>query len=73
MDQILLQLKPIPMKERLSILFVNYGRLDVIDGDFVLVDKNGVQTHIPVGSGFVSFLQKEGEKSDCCLDGNERK
>jgi len=50
MDQILPQLKPIPMKERLSILFVNYGRLDVIDGAFVLVDKNGVRTHIPVGS-----------------------
>lgn len=50
MDQILPQLKPIPMKERLSILFVQYGRLDVIDGAFVLVDKNGVRTHIPVGS-----------------------
>lgn len=50
MDQILPQLKPIPMKERVSILFLNYGRLDVIDGAFVLVDKNGVRTHIPVGS-----------------------
>lgn len=50
MDQILPQLKPIPMKERLSILFVKYGRLDVIDGAFVLVDKNGVRIHIPVGS-----------------------
>jgi CRISPR-associated protein Cas1 len=50
MDQILPQLKPIPMKERVSILFLNYGRLDVIDGAFVLVDKNGVRIHIPVGS-----------------------
>lgn len=50
MDQILPQLKPIPMKERISILFLNYGRVDVIDGAFVLVDKNGVRTHIPVGS-----------------------
>lgn len=50
MDQILPSLKPIPMKERLSILFVKYGRLDVVDGAFVLVDKNGVRTHIPVGS-----------------------
>ncbi len=49
-DPILPQLKPIAMKERLSILFVQYGRLDVIDGAFVLVDKNGVRTHIPVGS-----------------------
>jgi len=49
-EQILPQLKPIPIKERLSVLFVQYGRLDVIDGAFVLVDKNGVRTHIPVGS-----------------------
>ena len=49
-EQILPQLKPIPIKERLSVLFIQYGRLDVIDGAFVLVDKNGVRTHIPVGS-----------------------
>jgi len=42
-------LKPITMKERLSILFVEKGLLDVRDGAFVLVDKNGVRTHIPVG------------------------
>lgn len=50
MEPILPPLKPIPMKERLSILFIEYGRLDVIDGAFVVVDKNGVRTHIPVGS-----------------------
>jgi CRISPR-associated protein Cas1 len=50
MDPILPPLKPIPMKERVSILFVKYGRLDVLDGAFVLIDKNGVRTHIPVGS-----------------------
>jgi len=43
-------LKPIAIKERFSVLFVEKGRLDVIDGAFVLVDKNGVRTHIPVGS-----------------------
>ncbi|MBW8003226.1 MAG: type I-E CRISPR-associated endonuclease Cas1 [Planctomycetes bacterium] len=42
--------KPIMMKERVSMLFLRYGELDVIDGAFVLVDKNGVRTHIPVGS-----------------------
>lgn len=31
-------------------LFVQPGRLDVLDGAFVLVDKNGVRKHIPVGS-----------------------
>jgi CRISPR-associated protein Cas1 len=42
-------LKPIPIKERLSILFVEKGQLDVLDGAFVVVDKTGVRTHIPVG------------------------
>ena len=49
-EHILPQLKPIPMKERVSILFLEKGQLDVLDGAFVLVDKNGVRTHIPVGS-----------------------
>lgn len=43
-------LKPIAMKERISMLFLEYGQLDVLDGAFVLVDKTGVRTHIPVGS-----------------------
>ena len=43
-------LKPIPIKDRLSVLFLEHGRLDVLDGAFVVVDKNGVRTHIPVGS-----------------------
>lgn len=43
-------LKPIPVKERISIIFIEYGQLDVLDGAFVVVDKNGVRTHIPVGS-----------------------
>ena len=47
---ILPPLKPIAMKERLSMLFLEKGKLDVLDGAFVLVDKGGVRTHIPVGS-----------------------
>ncbi|MBF0180645.1 MAG: type I-E CRISPR-associated endonuclease Cas1 [Magnetococcales bacterium] len=43
-------LKPIPLKERLSMIFLQYGEIDVIDGAFVLVDKTGVRTCIPVGS-----------------------
>lgn len=31
-------------------VFLEYGQVDVIDGAFVLVDKNGVRTHIPVGT-----------------------
>ena len=51
------KLGPLPIKERLSVLFVEKGRLDVLDGSFVLVDKNGIRTHIPVGS--VSCLMLE--------------
>ncbi|MEW6266577.1 MAG: type I-E CRISPR-associated endonuclease Cas1e [Thermodesulfobacteriota bacterium] len=42
-------LRPLTIKERLSILFLEKGNLDVLDGSFVLLDKNGVRTHIPVG------------------------
>ncbi len=45
-----LPLKPITMKERVSMIFVYYGRIDVKDGAFVVIDKNGVRKHIPVGS-----------------------
>jgi CRISPR-associated protein Cas1 len=43
-------LKPIPIKNRVSVFYVEKGNLDVLDGAFVIVDKNGVRTQIPVGS-----------------------
>jgi CRISPR-associated protein Cas1 len=43
-------LKPIAMKERISMIFVERGQIDVLDGAFVVVDESGVRTHIPVGS-----------------------
>lgn len=43
-------LKPIAMKERVSMIFIEYGQVDVRDGAFVVIDKTGVRTHIPVGS-----------------------
>lgn len=43
-------LKPIPMKDRVSMIFLEKGQVDVLDGAFVLVDKTGIRTHIPVGS-----------------------
>ncbi len=43
-------LKPIPIKDRVSMIFLEYGQIDVKDGAFVLIDKNGIRTHIPVGS-----------------------
>lgn len=42
--------KPIAMKERLSMIFIEYGQIDVIDNAFVVVDKNGIRTQIPIGS-----------------------
>ena len=38
------------MKERVSLLFIEYGEIDVIDGAFVVLDATGVRTQIPVGS-----------------------
>lgn len=43
------RLKPIPIKDRVSFIFLEKGQLDVLDGAFVLVDIKGVRTHIPVG------------------------
>lgn len=44
-------LKPIPIKDRVSMIFVCYGRIDVRDGAFVVVDEaQGERKHIPVGS-----------------------
>ncbi len=58
---ILPPLKPIPIKDRLSILFLEKGNLDVLDGAFVLVDKNGVRTHIPVG-GVACLMLEPGTR-----------
>jgi len=60
-QQILPPLKPIPMKDRLSILFIDKGNLDVLDGSFVVVDKNGVRTHIPVG-GVACLMLEPGTR-----------
>lgn len=44
-------LKPIPLKDRNSMIFVGMGRIDVKDGAFVVIDEvNGERMHIPVGS-----------------------
>lgn len=53
--------KPIPIKERDSILFLQYGQIDVKDGSFVLIDKEGVRTHIPVG-GLVCLMLEPGTR-----------
>ena len=38
------------MEERVSLVFVQKGQIDVKDGAFVVIDETGIRTHIPVGS-----------------------
>ncbi len=54
-------LKPIAVKERLSILFIEKGHLDVLDGAFVVVDKTGVRTHVPIG-GVACLMLEPGTR-----------
>jgi len=49
------------MKDRAGIIFLEYGELDVIDSAFVLVDKNGVRTQIPVG-GLACIMLEPGTR-----------
>ncbi|NVN10120.1 type I-E CRISPR-associated endonuclease Cas1e [Nguyenibacter vanlangensis] len=53
--------RPTPLKERASILFVEKGQLDVLDGAFVLVDAGGVRTHIAIG-GLVCLMLEPGTR-----------
>ena len=51
-------LKPIPIKDRVSMIFVGMGRIDVRDGAFVVIDEvNGERKHIPVGSVVCIMLE----------------
>ncbi|MGE4297278.1 MAG: type I-E CRISPR-associated endonuclease Cas1e [Desulfovibrionaceae bacterium] len=55
------RLTPIALKERASLVFLEYGELDVRDGAFVLVDAHGVRTHIPVG-GVACIMLEPGTR-----------
>lgn len=50
-------LRPLPMKDRVSMIFVQYGQIDVVDGAFAVIDQNGVRTLIPVGSVAAIMLE----------------
>lgn len=54
-------LRPIPLKDRAAIVFLEYGQLDVLDGAFVLVDQNGVRVQIPVG-GLACLMLEPGTR-----------
>ena len=54
-------LRPIPIKDRAAIVFLEYGQIDVIDGAFVLVDKHGARVQIPVG-GLACLMLEPGTR-----------
>ncbi len=66
MTQLLPPLKPIAIKERISVIFIEKGEIDVVDGAFVVVDAQGfrvrpVLTHIPVG-GVACIMLEPGTR-----------
>lgn len=55
---VFIPLKPIPIKDRNSMVFIGKGRIDVRDGAFVVIDEvNGERMHIPVGSVVCIMLE----------------
>lgn len=59
-------LSPIPLKDRTSMIFLQYGQVDVLDGAFVLIDKTGIRTHIPVGSVALHNAGTGNAGFSCC-------
>lgn len=53
--------KPIPLKDRAQLVFVERARLDVEDGAFVAVNADGTRTHIPVG-GLAGLMLEPGAR-----------
>ena len=53
--------KPIPIKERASIVFVELGEVDRRDGAFVVVDSTGDRLHIPIG-GVACLMLEPGAR-----------
>ncbi|MFP4647435.1 MAG: type I-E CRISPR-associated endonuclease Cas1e [Candidatus Acetothermia bacterium] len=51
----------IPLNDRQSYVFLGKGRIDVKDGAFVVIDKEGVRTQIPVG-GLACVLLQPGTR-----------
>jgi CRISPR-associated protein Cas1 len=50
-------LRPIPIKDRAGIVFLEYGQVDVLDSAFVLVDATGARVQVPVGGLACLMLQ----------------
>lgn len=54
-------LRPIAIKDRAAIVFLEYGQVDVLDGAFVLVDQKGVRVQIPIG-GLACLMLEPGTR-----------
>jgi CRISPR-associated protein Cas1 len=52
-----LESNPIMIKERASMVWLPCGSVEVMDGAFVLVDKDGVRIQVPVGGLACVFLE----------------
>lgn len=53
--------RPIPLKDRATLVFVERAQLDVADGAFVAVNAGGTRTHIPVG-GLAGLMLEPGAR-----------
>lgn len=67
MEPVLPPLKTIPIKGRISVVLPEKGNLEVLDGAFVVVDKTGVRTHIPIGGVACLMLEPGGARADRLL------
>lgn len=53
--------RPIPLKDRASLVFVERAQLDVSDGAFVAVNADGTRTQIPIG-GLAGIMLEPGAR-----------
>lgn len=53
--------RPIPMKDRSTLVFVERAQLDVADGAFVAVNADGMRTQIPIG-GLAGVMLEPGAR-----------
>jgi len=53
--------RPIPLKERASLVFIERAQIDVLDGAFVVVDATGGRTHLPIG-GLACLMLEPGAR-----------
>ena len=53
--------KPVPLKERAAMVFVERAQIDVRDGAFVAIDAEGMRIHIPIG-GIACLMLEPGAR-----------